>query len=412
MPVVLLIDGDDDYLNVATPISNPCPVGESIIYNGVWKNTGNSFQMFINIYGGSGDFLAINASGQVTSRIGGVINAGADSITENTAFKFEIARTATQYIIYLNDVQQYFRNYTSDLQSLIGFSYSVFLAEGQFHNCAVGTTNYYDANASVYTAGTPVITDTIAGNNATGVNMPTAAIGEPGSAWLDVGGGGISVTATLGTIEYSSNDAVVSLTGSVDVAATLGTISYSSNDTVVGLTGSVDVIATLGTIGYSSNNAVVQVSGEVNVTATLGAIEYSSNDTVVNLFGDIDVTATLGAINYNSNDASIGLTGDIDIVATLGAISYSSNDAVIDLTGGVNVNTTLGAIDYTSNDSVVTLQGQVSVVATLGAISYNSNNVTIQVGAGQVIGTVTAGFAGDLYSAGFKPSGITVNFKT
>ena len=84
----------------------------------------------------------------------------------------------------------------------------------------------------------------------------------------------------------------------------------------------------------------------------------------------------------------------------------------IGLTGGVNVNATLGTIDYTSNDTVITLQGQVSVIATLGTISYDSNNVTIQVGTGQFIGTVTAGFADDLYSAGFKPSEITVSFKS
>lgn len=41
-----------------------------------------------------------------------------------------------------------------------------------------------DATASSHTAGTPILTDTIGGNNATGVNMPT-----DGSAWIDLGGG-------------------------------------------------------------------------------------------------------------------------------------------------------------------------------------------------------------------------------
>ena len=226
------------------------------------------------------------------------------------------------------------------------------------------------------------------GNLQTGSTSDLATLGSPFIGALLEASSGISLTATLGTIEYSSNDSVVSLAGSVDVTATLGTISYSSSDTVISLTGSVDLIATLGAINYSSNNSTIQISGETNLTATLGTIEYTSNDTSISLFGNIDVVATLGAINYNSNNVSISLAG------------------------GVNVNATLGTIDYTSSDTVVTLQGQVSVLATLGAISYDSYSVNIQVGSGQFIGTVTAGFANDIYSAGFKPSAITVNFKS
>tara|TARA_R110000822_G_scaffold303522_2_gene428233 strand:- start:5372 stop:6970 length:1599 start_codon:yes stop_codon:yes gene_type:complete len=219
-------------------------------------------------------------------------------------------------------------------------------------------------------------------------NQSSSAFWSVG-AWIDQdASSGISIAVTLGAIEYNSNDTIVGLAGNVDITATLGSISYSSNDTTIGITGSVDVIATLGAIDYSSNDASIQISGETNVTATLGAIEYSSNDTAISLFGNVDVVATLGAINYNSNDVSISLAG------------------------GVNVNATLGAIDYTSNDTVIGLQGQVTLIATLGTISYDSNNAIVQIGTGQIIGNVTAGFADNLYSAGFKPSSITVNFKT
>ena len=184
------------------------------------------------------------------------------------------------------------------------------------------------------------------------------------SEYILVGGSGTSITATLGTIEYNSNDTVIGLAGNIDITATLGSINYSSNDTSI------------------------QVSGDVSVIATLGTISYASNDAAISLFGNIDVTATLGTIDYNSNDANISLLG------------------------GINVNATLGAIDYTSNNTAITLQGQTALTTTLGAISYDSNSVIVQVGTGQVIGNVTAGFADKLYSAGFKPSEITVNFKT
>lgn len=174
----------------------------------------------------------------------------------------------------------------------------------------------------------------------------------------------------------------------ISITATLGTIEYNSNDTVIGLAGNIDITATLGSINYSSNDTSIQVSGDIDVIATLGTISYASSDTVVSLFGNVDVTATLGTIDYNSNDAGVSLLG------------------------GINVNATLGAIDYASNNTVITLQGQTTITATLGTISYDSNSVIVQIGAGQIIGNVTAGFADNLYSAGFKPSEITVNFKT
>ena len=92
---------------------------------------------------------------------------------------------------------------------------------------------------------------------------------------------GISVTATLGTISYSSNDTSVSVTGSVDVVATLGTISYASNNAVITTTGTVDVTATLGTISYTSNNPSVSVTGIIPIAATLGTISYTSNNVTV-----------------------------------------------------------------------------------------------------------------------------------
>lgn len=251
-------------------------------------------------------------------------------------------------------LDQFFR-----LSTFSGSS-SLFGGELEYTTITNTTVNAnWDATASSHAAGTPILTDTVGGNDATGVNMPT-----DGSAWVNLGGSGISIAVTLGTIEYNSND------------------------TAIGLTGVVDVTAALGTINYSSNNAAIQVSGDVNVIATLGAINYASNDTAISLFGNVDVTAALGTIDYNSNDTSVSLLG------------------------GINVNATLGAIDYTSNDTAITLQGQVALITTLGTISYDSNNVIVQIGTGQIIGNVTAGFAGNLYSAGFKPSEITVNFKT
>ena len=201
------------------------------------------------------------------------------------------------------------------------------------------------------------------------------------------GGGGITITPTLGAISYSSQSATVSLTGSVDVVTTLGAISYSSQNTSISLTGDIDVTATLGLISYSSQNTSVSLSGEINVNPTLGAITYSSQNTTVSVTGDVDVISTLGAINYTSNNTTVNLSGAINVISTLGSIDYSSQNAVVTLTGLIDVNTTLGSI------------------------VYNSYPVIVKVGGGQIIGNVTTGFADDIYTAGFKPDTITVSFK-
>jgi hypothetical protein len=239
---------------------------------------------------------------------------------------------------------------------------------GSDYNGAHGTGEGIDSETNSLTTLTTADFEDYANKDFRLKSTSTFATAGAGGTFMGAavasGGSGVTLTSTLGTIEYNSNDVVISLTGSIDVAATLGTISYSSNDTSVSLFGVVDV------------------------NATLGTINYESNDTLITVFGDVGVIATLGTINYNSNDVSISLSSTIEIDSTLGTIDYSSNDAVI------------------------TLQGQVSVITTLGTISYDTYNVNVQVGTGQIIGTVTAGFANDIYSSSFKPSAITVNFKS
>jgi hypothetical protein len=113
-------------------------------------------------------------------------------------------------------------------------------------------------------------------------------------------GSSISVTATLGTISYSSNDTSVSVTGSFDVVATLGTISYASNDAVITTSGVVDVSATLGTISYASNNPSVSVTGIIPIAATLGTISYTSNNVTVFVQDGQDIGVVTASFKPNS----------------------------------------------------------------------------------------------------------------
>jgi hypothetical protein len=76
--------------------------------------------------------------------------------------------TSAQY----SNIDIYYAEFTDDLTS--------------------SNSRYYDATASSHTAGTPILSETLNGNDATGVNMPT-----DGSAWLDLGGGLTALTKSF-----------------------------------------------------------------------------------------------------------------------------------------------------------------------------------------------------------------------
>ena len=78
----------------------------------------------------------------------------------------------------------------------------------------VGDVRTYDVDFSAPATGTPVLIDTTSGLNATGVNMPT-----DGSAWIDLGGGGTTLTVTES--KSSRLDlSLVSIVGNIAVSVT------------------------------------------------------------------------------------------------------------------------------------------------------------------------------------------------
>lgn len=398
MAYALKLDGVNDYLTTAA--WQPTDQGEFSVevelVTGLDISTdqfivGNesgtyprSWKMFVS----GGKFGIIHNSNWTG---GGIISSG--NISTSTLYNVKATLSGGNFQLHLNNVLQgsSSRSTINKPSYLTTFGWR---GTGSTHadisiitvDCKDLTTTsnnrFYDATSSSHAAGTPILDDTIGGNDATGVNMPT-----DGSAWINLGGSGISIAATLGTIEYNSNDTIVGLAGTVDVATTLGTINYSSQD------------------------ATISLFGDIDLTATLGIIDYTSQSTIVSLSGAVDVNTTLGTIAYSSINTTIGLTGSVDVIPTLGTISYISNSTTISLSSETIINATLGAIDYTSQDTAVTLSGLIDITSTLGAIVYNSYPVIVSIGKGQAIGNVTTSFADNIYTAGFKPDTITVSFK-
>ncbi len=92
--------------------------------------------------------------------------------------------------------------------------------------------------------------------------------------------------------------------GVIDILPTLGLISYTSNDSIVSLSGSVDAVSTLGLINYSSSPVIVDLSGAVGVDATLGTISYNSINTTVT----IELGQNIGVVTVSFKPDTITVT--------------------------------------------------------------------------------------------------------
>jgi len=147
-----------------TSITNPVPVGSSLTFTGTWENLNNTFQMFVNIY--TTDFFSINAAGNLQTRISYNLMTSSTTLVSGAVFTFRIERTATQYIVFLNGVEQYRHNEIVDLSPMNGFSNITYKFKGQMQSCIIndGIADTYNWDGT--TGDQAKIVETQSGNHA------------------------------------------------------------------------------------------------------------------------------------------------------------------------------------------------------------------------------------------------------
>ena len=283
MAWALKFDGANDYLPVTTitiPASIPFEIEFRLSFGADYA------RVFGTSISPSRSRCLIFYSTQTvrfTDSVGVSAEFTAPTYTKTDKNTFKLVRDASNNAdFYLNDVlvgtvSSFSGAFSINQIGKNSTSFYTAASELEYLNFTINGVNgpFYDATVSSHAAGTPVLTDTATGNDASGVNFPT-----DGSAWVDLGGGtGITLTATLGTINYTSQNTAVGLTGSVDVISTLGSINYTSQNSTVTLSGLIDISATLGTITYNSYNVTVGVGeGQLinNITGYFADDIYSS----------------------------------------------------------------------------------------------------------------------------------------
>ena len=233
-----------------------------------------------------------------------------------------------------------------------------------------------------------------------------ATLGTPFiGAFLESGGGGGEILA-IDSGSYTLTGSNVSLTA--QYKSTLESGSYSLSGSALGLIHDSKLIADSGTYSLTGTQANLDIarksiieSGSYNLTGSDVTLVYTPGGVGESLFIDS------GAFSLTGSD--IGLKSTRLISVNSG--SYNLTGQQISLT--YNAKTIIDSGSYALIGSNVNLFANRVIIAINGSYTLSGTSVILKYSGDtyKTIGTVTAGFAQDRYSAEYKPTTITVNFK-
>ncbi len=242
-----------------------------------------------------------------------------------------------------------------------------------------------DSNASLHGTGSTIMVDTVAGNNGTGYGFPT-----DGSQWSEIGGGGSKVESST--------------------AFNVGSPSFSS---LVGATlpkpeaiGLLLIDKPLFNVGASVTMPNPQSVAAFDIKEP-SFISFASA-TVPNPIANASFYIDLPVFSSNVSVSLPKPVSNVDF--TINEVQFSSVASVTQPSYSSVVSFDVDSPGFLSSASA-TLPAPDSFGLFIIDEPVFSSYARVT-GSGQDISNFTASFAGDLYSAEFKPSEITVNFKS
>ena len=177
----------------------------------------------------------------------------------------------------------------------------------------------WDANLSDHAAGNPEITDTLLGNNAISENMPNAGIGQPGSAWIDLGGSGVTVTVdsqmpsmvsvanfsqTVPAINLSAS--IASLMPSMESSANFTQSSPSGNNSTINSTmPSMASAALFSQVVPEFDSSIISVMPSMISSATIQNLTPGNNSSIFSVMPSMVSSATFTIEDPKILDAAI-----------------------------------------------------------------------------------------------------------
>jgi len=317
----MVLDGVNDYCAVTSSVSSNIITVEALI---LWEAGGATSDRKIMSFNPDG--IAYYGFGVQDRRLRIYArgnNGQATSITSSSfvdtgnyiVAKWEFNKTTGEAAVYTDGVKTTATNASNTDHNTTLTSSALFTDNTTtFMQCKIqyvklinGDTSAnianWDATASSHAAGTPILTDTVGGNDATGINMPT-----DGSAWIDLGGGGLTVTAESQGYDVNFYDGTVGLTGEIVVISDSQVHNVTFYDATIDLTGEVLVNAEIQNYQVQFFDAQVSLSGGIEVQAQAQGYDVTFFDASVQFSGDINISAEGQAYRVTFYDASVSIT--------------------------------------------------------------------------------------------------------
>jgi hypothetical protein len=198
-----------------------------------------------------------------------------------------------------------------------------------------GTKFNWDANSSSTGPGATVLTETVAGNDATGVGFPT-----DGSQWIDTGGAGITVPVSVTNQVYNALNATIVTTGEINIPASVTNQSYTSLDHTISFTGQVDIPVSATNQVYTAQDVNLSLVGDIEVPVNTTSMSYTANDSTIVLtpVGVVIVPAQQTNMSYEAIDVNLTLQGEIQVDVATTNYTYNAIDSTIRLSGPLPIN--------------------------------------------------------------------------
>ena len=201
-------------------------------------------------------------------------------------------------------------------------------------------------------------------------------------AFVFVGGSGISLTVDSGTYSQAGNN--TPLKAELNILTTSGSYLLTGSD-----------------VNLKAAKKLIAETGSYNLTGTDVTLTYTPGGG-----GEILVIDS-GA--YSLAGDELLLSAQLNIVSNSGNYLLSGTETRI----AHNASIVTESSSYSLTGSNVNLFANYGMIVQSTSYTLTGTSVTLKYSGdtNQIIGTVTAGFAPDLYSVGYKPNTITVTFK-
>ena len=253
----------------------------------------------------------------------------------------------------------------------------------------------WDTDASSHASGTPVLTETVTGNNATGVNMPT-----DGSAWVNEGASAvtatIAVTVSKPTVAISSSATLPQPEATVSVSVSKPAVSISGSSTLPQPDAAISVSVSKPTVSFSGSATLPNPSASIAVTVNKPAVAISSSATLPQPDAAISVTVSKPTVAIEASattsqpNANISVTVSKPAVLISGSATLPQPDASVSVTANkptVNASASVtlpewnATVAVTVNKPVVSVSASATVPQPDATIAIVANKPTVSVSA-------------------------------